>query len=37
MTFDSLMFLLANYWVYMTGALVIGLIAGWFSYAPRER
>lgn len=37
MTIDSLIFLLANYWVYVAGALVIGLAAGWFSYAPRKR
>jgi hypothetical protein len=36
-TFDSLIFLLANYWTYMAGVLVIGLVAGWLSYAPRKR
>jgi hypothetical protein len=37
MTLDSLMFLLTNYWIYMAGALLVGLVAGWFSYSPRAR
>lgn len=37
MIIDSLTFLLANYWTYMVGTLAIGLVAGWFSYAPRKR
>lgn len=34
MTLDGLMFLLAHYWPYMAGTLLVGLVAGWFSYAP---
>lgn len=37
MTLDSIMFLLANYWLYMAGALVVGLLAGWFSYSRPTR
>lgn len=37
MTFASLMFLLNSYWTYMAGALVVGLVAGWFSYGPQKR
>lgn len=33
MTPDALSFLLAHYWPYMAGTLVVGLVAGWFSYA----
>ena len=34
---DSITFLLANYWLYMAGALVIGLLAGWFSFTRPMR
>jgi hypothetical protein len=33
MSFASLTYLLAIYWPYMAGALAVGLVAGWFSYA----
>jgi hypothetical protein len=33
---DSLIYLLGIYWPYMAGALVIGLIAGWFSVARQK-
>ena len=33
MSIDSVMYLLTIYWPYMAGALVIGVAAGWFSYA----
>lgn len=33
MSIDSVMYLLAIYWPYMVGALVIGVAAGWFSFA----
>lgn len=33
---DSLTYLLEIYWPYLAGALVIGLGAGWFSFAPRK-
>jgi hypothetical protein len=33
MSIDSVMYLLTVYWPYMAGALVIGVAAGWFSYA----
>jgi len=36
-TLDALIFLLTNYWPYMAGTLVIGLVAGWFSFAPGKR
>jgi hypothetical protein len=29
----SLLFLASVYWPYVIGALVIGLVAGWFSYS----
>jgi len=29
----SLTYLLPIYWPYMAGALLVGLVAGWFSYA----
>ena len=33
MSVDSLMYLLAVYWPYLAGAVVIGAAAGWFGYA----
>ena len=33
MSVDSLMYLLAIYWPYLAGAVVIGAAAGWFGYA----
>lgn len=33
---NSLTYLLEIYWPYLAGALVIGLGAGWFSFAPRK-
>jgi hypothetical protein len=33
---DSLIYLLEFYWPYALGALVIGLGAGWFSYAVKK-
>lgn len=34
---DSLTYLLEMYWPYAAGALLIGLVAGWFGYAPRKQ
>lgn len=31
MTLDSLTYLLEVYWPFVLGALVIGLVTGWFS------
>lgn len=31
MTLDSLTYLLEVYWPFVLGALVIGLLTGWFS------
>lgn len=40
MTFDaaltSIIYLLGFYWPYLLSVLVIGLVAGWFSYSRRE-
>lgn len=33
MSIDSVTYLLAIYWPYLAGALLIGVAAGWFSYA----
>jgi hypothetical protein len=33
MSIPSLTYLLAIYWPYMAGALIVGLVAGWFSYS----
>lgn len=33
MSLDSVTYLLAIYWPYACGALAVGLVAGWFSYA----
>jgi hypothetical protein len=32
MSIDSVMYLLAIYWPYMTAAVLIGAAVGWFSY-----
>lgn len=31
MSLDGLMFLLENYWPFLLGALLIGLVTGWLS------
>jgi len=33
---DTLAYLASYYWPYMLGALIIGLGAGWFSYAAKK-
>lgn len=33
---DSVTYLLEMYWLYVAGAVLIGLVAGWFGYAPRK-
>lgn len=34
---DSLTYLFEMYWLYLAGALVIGLVAGWFSHSPVKK
>jgi hypothetical protein len=37
MSLDSLIYLVELYWPFLTGALVIGLLTGWFTYqSPRS-
>lgn len=36
MSLDSFIFLLENYWIYLSLAMLIGLITGWLSYAPNQ-
>lgn len=36
MTLDSLTYLLEVYWPFVLGALVVGLVTGWFSIARRK-
>lgn len=36
MTLDSLIYLLEVYWPYVLGALLIGLVTGWFSLTGRK-
>lgn len=36
MTLDSLTYLVEVYWPFMAGALVVGLVTGWFSVAKRK-
>jgi hypothetical protein len=33
---DQLSYLLAFYWPYLLGALGVGLVVGWLSYAGRK-
>jgi len=33
---DSVIVLLQTYWLYVLGALVLGLGIGWFSYRARK-
>ncbi len=37
MSLDSLIYLLGIYWPYLTGALVVGVCTGWFTYAKPGR
>ena len=37
MSLDSLTYLLGLYWPFLTGAALIGLVAGWFSAAPKKK
>jgi len=32
MSLDSLLFLLEYYWPFLTAALAIGVLTGWFTY-----
>jgi hypothetical protein len=36
MLLDSLTYLLGFYWPYLVGALLIGLVSGWFSISARS-
>lgn len=36
MSVETLLYLGGFYWPYLLGALLVGLGAGWFSYAPRK-
>jgi LPXTG-motif cell wall-anchored protein len=36
MTLDSLTYLLEVYWPFILGALLVGLLTGWFSVSRRE-
>lgn len=35
LSLDSFVFLLENYWIYLSVAALIGLVTGWLSYDPR--
>lgn len=37
MSIDSLTYLLELYWPFLAGATLIGLVAGWFSAAPKKK
>lgn len=36
MSFDSFVFLLENYWIYLSAAALIGLVTGWLSFDPNS-
>lgn len=37
MTLESLLFLIELYWPFLLGALMIGLLTGWFTYRVERR
>lgn len=37
MSVDSVIYLLEIYWPYLTGALVVGLLTGWFTYSGARK
>lgn len=36
MSLDSLLYLLELYWPFLGGALLIGVVAGWFAGQPKK-
>jgi len=36
MFFQTIGFLISQYWIYLGIALLIGVLTGWMSYAPEE-
>jgi len=37
MFFETIGFLISQYWLYLTIALVIGILTGWMSYAGENQ